>query len=38
MKYLKSSEGCMAMRLDMSKAYDQIKWDFLETTMKKFGL
>lgn len=38
MKNLKHVEGCMALKLDMSKAYDRIKWKFLEATMLKFGL
>ena len=37
MKQLKSAEGCMAMKLDISKAYDRIEWNFLEAVLVKFG-
>jgi len=34
-KYNSSSLGFMALKLDMSKAYDQIEWIFLEKIMRK---
>lgn len=30
-------EGEIALKLDMNKAYDRVKWSFMERTMKKLG-
>lgn len=30
-------EGCVAFKVDMSKAYDRVEWGFLEQMMLKLG-
>lgn len=38
MKYrCKGNRGFVAMRLDMSKAYDRVEWCFLRSLMLKMG-
>lgn len=34
---LKGKGGFMDLKLDMSKAYDQVEWAFLEAVMRKMG-
>ena len=36
-RYKSDSHGFMALKLDMSKVYDRVEWNFLEEIMRKMG-
>lgn len=35
--YKSKNEGLVALKLDISKAYDKVEWKFLESTMRRLG-
>lgn len=37
MKHMKAQEGGVTVKLDMSKTYDRVEWDFIDVVMARFG-
>jgi len=38
MRCKKGHKGCMLLKFDLEKAYDRVRWDFLEDTLEIAGL
>lgn len=37
LRHKAGEKGCMEAKLDMSKAYDRVEWNFVKDIMKKLG-